>query len=82
MGKLNSFKKNPAGYPPPDFSILPFLVKIAKLLECSVNYFISGKYTYTIDTASQQTLDNAILEKLKERDIETKKKVPKIIDIL
>lgn len=61
---------------------LTALVKIANLLECSVDYFLSGEYTYTIDTKSQQTLDNAILEKLKYRDTETKKKILKIIDIL
>lgn len=61
---------------------LTALVKIANLLECSVDYFLSGEYTYTIDTKSQQNLDNAILEKLKYRDTETKQKILKIIDIL
>lgn len=61
---------------------LTALVKIANLLECSVDYFLSGEYTYTIDTNSQQNLDNAILEKLKYRDTETKQKILKIIDIL
>lgn len=61
---------------------LTALVKIANILECSVDYFLSGEYTYTIDVAAQQSLDHAILEKLKYRDAETKKKVLKIIDIL
>lgn len=61
---------------------LTVLVKIANLLECSVDYFLSGEYTYTIDTASEQTLDDAILKKLKYRDTETKKKILKMIDIL
>lgn len=61
---------------------LTALVKIANLLECSVDYFLNGEYTYTVDTKSQQNLDNAILEKLKYRDTETKQKILKIIDIL
>lgn len=61
---------------------LTALVKIANILECSVDFFISGEYTYSRNTEKDQSLDNQILEKLKYCDIDKKTKILKIIDIL
>lgn len=44
---------------------LTALVKIANILECSVDYFISGEYTYKIDKDKIKTLDDKIMDKLK-----------------
>ena len=56
------------------------LIQIANILECSVDYFISGEYTYKQNTSN--SLDNNIIEKLKCCDEEKKNKILKIIDIL
>lgn len=61
---------------------LTALVKIANILKCSVDYFISGEYTFTIDKDKEKTLDDKILDKLKYCDINTKEKILKMIDIL
>lgn len=61
---------------------LTALIKIANILQCSVDYFISGEYTYLMDKQLEQSLDMQILEKLKNRDVIFKRKVLKIIDIL
>ena len=58
------------------------LVKIANILECSVDYFISGEYTYEIDKDREKSLDDKILEKLQYCDADKKEKVLKIIDLL
>ena len=44
---------------------LTALVKIANILQCSVDYFISGEYTYKIDKDNEKTLDDIIMDKLK-----------------
>ncbi|MGN0484584.1 MAG: helix-turn-helix domain-containing protein [Lachnospiraceae bacterium] len=61
---------------------LSALIKIANILQCSVDYFISGEYFYQIDKEKEKTLDDQILNKLKYCDIETKTKILKMIDIL
>lgn len=61
---------------------LTALVKIANILECSVDYFISGEYTYKIDKDKEKTLDDKIMDKLKYCDIDKKNKVLKMIDLL
>ena len=61
---------------------LTALVKIANILECSVDYFISGEYTFYRDKDKEKTLDDKIMDKLKYCDIDTKNKVLKMIDIL
>lgn len=61
---------------------LTALVKIANILQCSVDYFISGEYTFTYNREQEQTLDDKIMEKLKYCDIEKKKKILQIIDII
>ena len=43
---------------------LTALVKIANILECSVDYFISEEYTYKINKDKEKTLDDKIMDKL------------------
>ena len=45
---------------------LTALVKIANILQCSVDCFISGEYTYKIDKGKEKTLDDMIMNKLKK----------------
>ncbi|MGN0513219.1 MAG: helix-turn-helix domain-containing protein [Lachnospiraceae bacterium] len=61
---------------------LTALVKIANILECSVDFFISGEYTYKIDKNKEKTLDDDIMDKLKYCDTDKKIKVLKMIDLL
>lgn len=61
---------------------LTSLVKIANILKCSVDYFISGEYTYISDSSQSISLDDAILAKIKYFDIEKKNKILKILDLL
>jgi len=61
---------------------LTVLVKIANILECSVDYFISGEYTFKLDKDGGKTLDDKIMDKLKYCSADTKNKVLKMIDIL
>lgn len=61
---------------------LTSLVMIANILECSVDYFISGEYTFSCKNKKNKNLDDEIMDKLKYCDSETKYKVLKIIDIL
>lgn len=61
---------------------LTALVKIANILQCSVDYFISGEYTYKIDKDNEKTLDDIIMDKLRYCDVDKKNKVLKMIDLL
>lgn len=61
---------------------LTVLIKIANILKCSVDYFISGEYTYKMDKDSEKTLDNKIMDKLKYCDSDKKNRVLKMIDLL
>lgn len=61
---------------------LTALIKIANILKCSVDYFISGEYTYNVDRDSEKTLDNQIIDKLKYCDIDKKNRILKMIDLL
>lgn len=61
---------------------LTALIKIANLLHCSVDYFISGEYTFTAEKEKEKTLDDKIMDKLKYCDSDTKNKVLKMIDLL
>lgn len=61
---------------------LTALVKISNILQCSVDYFISGEYTFRVDKNKEKSLDDKIIEKLKYSDIEKKTKVLKLIEIL
>jgi transcriptional regulator with XRE-family HTH domain len=61
---------------------LTALVKIANLLQCSVDCFISEEYTYRIDKANESSVDDRIMEKLKYCEVEKKERVLKMIDLL
>ena len=61
---------------------LTALVKIANILQCSVDYFIGSEYTFDVDKDREKTLDDKILDKLKYCDADKKIKVLKMIDIL
>ena len=61
---------------------LTALVKIANILECSVDYFISGEYTYKINKEKEKTLDDKIMDKIKNCDSDKKQRILKMIDIL
>lgn len=61
---------------------LTALVKIANILHCSVDYFISGEYTYKIDMTKETALDDKIMDKLRYCDTHKKKKILQIIDLL
>lgn len=61
---------------------LTALVKIANILKCSVDYFISGEYTYKIDKDKEKTLNDKIMDKIKYCDTDKKTKILKMIDLL
>lgn len=61
---------------------LTALIKIANLLQCSVDYFISGEYTFKADSSKELTLDNKIMDKLKYCDVDKKNRILKMIDLL
>ena len=61
---------------------LTALVKIANVLKCSVDYFISHEYTFNVDKKNEKTLDDKIMDKIKRSDINKKNKVLKMLDIL
>lgn len=61
---------------------LTALVKIANILQCSVDCFIKEEYTYKIDKGKDKTVDDKILNKLKYCDSEKKNKILKMIDLL
>ena len=61
---------------------LTILVKIANILQCSVDYFISGEYTFRLDKEKAKSLDDQILAKLEYCDTDKKTKVLKMIDLL
>lgn len=61
---------------------LTALVKIANLLQCSIDYFIEKEYTYQNTSKSLETLDEQILKKLHYCNNDTKTKILKIIDII
>jgi hypothetical protein len=57
------------------------LVKIANILECSVDCFISGEYTYKTNI-NDAKLDEKIMNKLKYCDEDKKSRILKMIDLL
>jgi transcriptional regulator with XRE-family HTH domain len=61
---------------------LTALIKIANLLQCSVDCFISEEYTYRIDKTKEPSVDDRIMEKLKYCEVEKKERVLKMIDLL
>lgn len=61
---------------------LTMLVKIANILECSVDTFISDEYTYNIDQNREKTLDDKIMDKIKYCNNDKKNRILKMIDLL
>lgn len=61
---------------------LTALVKIANILECSVDVFISQEYTFDVKQSEMSTVNDKIFEKLKFCDDEKKVRVLKMIDLL
>ncbi len=61
---------------------LTVLVKIANILQCSVDVFIEKEYTYQTDCQTDQMLDEEILKKLKNCNTKKKSRILKMIDLL
>lgn len=61
---------------------LTALVRIANILQCSVDYFIGGEYTYAGDHAKEKTLDDEIMDKIKYCNVDKKSRILKMIDLL
>lgn len=61
---------------------LTALIKIANILECSVDYFIGSEYTFETKDNPEKKIDDYIMEQLKRYDTNTKQKFLKIIEIL
>ncbi|MCH5260049.1 MAG: helix-turn-helix transcriptional regulator [Lachnospiraceae bacterium] len=61
---------------------LTALVKIANILQCSVDYFIGGEYTYAVDHSKEKTLDDEIMDKIKYCNADKKSRILKMIDLL
>ena len=61
---------------------LTALVKIANALKCSVDYFISDEYTFNTDQNKEKTLDDKIMDKIKNCDSDKKQRILKMIDCI
>ena len=61
---------------------LSSLIRIANVLECSVDCFIDGEYTYESSDEKKKAIDNLIIEKLKYCDEDKKYRILKMIEIL
>lgn len=61
---------------------LTALVKIANILQCSVDCFICEEYHYEQITDEQKTLDSMILEKLEYCNQDKKERILKMIELL
>jgi len=61
---------------------LTALIRIANILQCSVDYFISEEYSFEFNNTHETNLEEQILTKLKHCDINKKQKLLKIVDIL
>lgn len=59
---------------------LTALVKIANILECSVDCFLKGEYTF--DMYKTDDLDTVVMDKLSLYDNDKKEKLIKMMDIL
>ena len=60
---------------------LTALVRIADILHCSVDCFLSDEYTYKTDTDSE-ALDSRIMELLQYCDSDKKDRILKMIELL
>ncbi|MBR3607921.1 MAG: helix-turn-helix transcriptional regulator [Lachnospiraceae bacterium] len=61
---------------------LSALIKIANILQCSVDYFIQGEYTFIGNNKLEKSIDDVIIEKIQYCDMDKKRKILSIIDIL
>ena len=61
---------------------LSALIKIANILQCSIDYFIQGEYTFIQNNMIEKSIDSIILEKIQYCDMDKKRKILSIIDIL
>ena len=61
---------------------LTALVKIANILTCSVDYFISAEYDFTMDKSGEKTLDEKIFDKIIHLDPDTKAKILRVLEVL
>ena len=61
---------------------LTALVNIANILQCSIDYFISGEYTYDTDKGIDKSLDDKILDKIQYCDTDKKSRILQMIDLL
>lgn len=61
---------------------LTALVKIANILECSVDCFLCEEYTYNIEKVNESSIDDKIMHKLQYCDSDKKHKILQMIDIL
>lgn len=61
---------------------LTALVKIANILQCSVDYFIDSEYAYDTSSSEKETLDNQIMNKIKYCNADKKSRILKMIDLL
>lgn len=61
---------------------LSALIRIANVLECSVDCFIDGEYTYDSSNNKENTINDLIIDKLKYCDDDKKYRILKMIDLL
>ena len=61
---------------------LTALVKIANILQCSVDRFIHEEYTFECISEKELTLDDEIMLKLKYCDSDKKERILKMIDLM
>ena len=63
---------------------LTTLIQIANVLECSVDYFICGEYTFHghKSTLNEEVLYDRITEKLLKCDLDKRERILKIIDLM
>ena len=61
---------------------LTALVKIANILQCSIDVFLCEEYYYPVDDDKVTSLDTQIMNKLKYCDDNKKERIIKMIDLL
>lgn len=61
---------------------LTALIKIANILQCSVDTFIDEEYVFKRDEATKTTIDDKIIDKLQLCSSEDKEKILKIVEII
>lgn len=61
---------------------LTALINIANVLQCSVDYFINGEYTFENQKNNSVELDNEIIKTLQYSDKKKKEKILKMIHLI